>query len=94
MIKLKDLITEGKGSEDKASFDKKVKKFNKIYDAAWNSSGKKGYVKLTNTFWKRWGYRIEDLLDDFYDNYPNLWLAYRKKKGKASGFPSVDDLFV
>ena len=63
-------------------FEKKIKRFIKLKESGWD------YVwvtlkesRLTTGFWNKYGYKMDALLDDFYENYPVEFKAYCDTKG-------------
>ena len=80
-------------SESRKEFNKKIARFERVCNAGWNyvyHTLKKS--RLSNGFWNNYGYTIDDLLEDFKQNYMALWTEYCDKKGMCSDV-GVDDLF-
>jgi len=73
-------------------FDKKVKKFEKLIDTAWNYMYGLKDPRFTEGWWTRYGYRAEDQLRDLQKNHWEMWKTYCKSINR---FPDVDveDLF-
>ena len=70
---------EDMSAKTEKEFYKKIARFEKIRTAGWD------YVyhtlkdaRLTDAFWNKYGYKIDNLLNDFKENYRPLWIKYNK----------------
>ncbi len=70
---------EDMSAKKEKEFYKKIARFEKIRTAGWD------YVyhtlkdaRLTDGFWNKYGYKIDNLLNDFKENYRPLWIKYNK----------------
>ena len=87
-------------------FEDKIKKLEKIKNAAWDYVyGKLKNPRLTSGFWNSYGYRMQDLLYDIeqnhldeYSEYQRIRQGYSKKqwdkfhKYEDYTMPNVGDL--
>ena len=74
-----ECLIEDMSAKKEKEFYKKIAIFEKIRTAGWD------YVyhtlkdaRLTDGFWNKYGYKIDNLLNDFKENYRPLWIKYNK----------------
>ena len=67
---------------DNLTFKQKIKKLESLENQGWNyiDSLKNSY-RLTDGFWNQYGYKMDDLINDLWNNYNSEYVAYLKNKG-------------
>ena len=67
---------------NKMEFEKKIKRLESLHNQGWNylDNLKKSY-RLTNGFWNQYGYKMDSLINDLWNNYNSEYVEYLKNKG-------------
>ena len=70
------------GNKQKMNFEQKIKRLESLHKQGWNylDSLKKSY-RLTNGFWNQYGYKMDSLINDLWNNYNSEYVEYLKNKG-------------
>ena len=74
------------------TFEKKIKRLLKLKRAGWNYIYDLKNPRLTNGFWNKYGYNLDELLEDIYENHPDEMKSYCDANNLSDGRISVDDL--
>ena len=72
-------------------FEKKINKFNRLRNSGFDYIYGLKNPRLSGGFWNKYGYKLEDILNDFNENYTELWNEYCIKNNICADV-GVDDL--
>ena len=72
-------------------FENKVKRLNKLQESGLDYIYNLKKPRLTYGFWNRYGYILEDILDDLYENHSTEYEKWCKSNNRWFGH-SVTDL--
>ena len=80
------------------SFEQKTNKLNKLMKSGWNYMHSLKNPRHSNGFWNRYGYKVEELLEDLKANHTEQWIIWCNETDSEGRIRmceevSVEDLF-
>jgi len=74
------------------TFEKKIKRLFRLRKSGWNYVYSLKNTRLTDGFWNKYGYDMDDLLEDIYENHSDEMKIYCDANNLSDGRLYVSDL--
>ena len=80
--------------ENKMSFEQKTNKLQKLMKSGWNYMYSLKTPRYSNGFWNRYGYKVEELLEDLKTNHAQQWVAWCNETDSEGRIRMCDEVSV